>query len=67
MDLDQPKVLRLTRSVNNIRTKLNQTNPAVLAWRRDQMGRDSHASLMLMAGIRRDVFVWDVTKELPLR
>ena len=63
----KPKYLRLPRSVNNIRTKLNQSNPVVIGWRNNQMGRSQNSALMLVAGIRRDIFVWDVTKELPLR
>ncbi len=31
------------------------------------MGRLNNGSLFIIAGIRKDIFVWDVDKELPLR
>ena len=51
------KKLRLPRSVVNIRIKLNQSNPCILIPRKNYM----------IAGVRRDIFVWDWNKDYLLR
>ena len=53
----QTKKLRLPRSVVNIRIKLNQSNPCIMVPKVNY----------LIAGVRRDVFVWDWTKEQLIR
>ena len=53
----QVKKLKLPRSVVNIRIKLNQSNPCIMV---PSMG-------YLIAGVRRDVFVWNWDKEQLLR
>ena len=53
----QIKKLKLPRSVVNIRIKLNQSNPCIMVPKVNY----------LIAGVRRDVFVWDWTKEQLIR
>ena len=53
----QVKKLKLPRSVVNIRIKLNQSNPCIMV---PSVG-------YLIAGVRRDVFVWNWDKEQLLR
>ena len=63
------KRLKLPRGVTNIRIKLNHANPCCIGWRSHRMsGKTSgHGSILVMAGIRRDIFVWDLNKEEMLR
>ena len=61
------KKLKLPRGVTNIRIKLNHANPCVVGWRSNQMGRNGYGGILVMAGIRKDIFVWDVDKENILR
>ena len=63
------KRLKLPRGVTNIRIKLNHANPCCIGWRSHRMsGKTSgHGTILLMAGIRRDIFVWDMNKEEMLR
>ena len=61
------KRLRLPRGVANIRIKLNHANPCTIGWRSKQMGRKGRGGILVMAGIRRDIFVWDLHKEEILR
>ena len=51
------KKLSLPRSVVNIRIKLNQSNPCILV----------PEYKYLIAGVRRDIFVWDWNKAQLLR
>ena len=51
------KRLNLPRSVVNIRIRLNQSNPGILV----------EEPKVFIAGVRRDIFVWDWEKERLLR
>ncbi len=51
------KKLSLPRSVVNIRIKLNQSNPVVII----------AESNLAIAGVRRDIFVWNLTSEKMVR
>lgn len=55
----QIKRLSLPRSVVNIRTKLNKSNPSI--------GIFEDEKKFFIAGVRRDIFVWDWQKEQLLR
>ena len=61
------KKLKLPRGITNIRIKLNHANPCTIGWRSTQMGKKGQGSILVMAGIRRDIFVWDLNKEDILR
>ena len=51
------KRLNLPRSVVNIRTRLNESNPGILV----------EDPKLFIAGVRKDIFVWDWEKERMLR
>ena len=51
------KRLNLPRSVVNIRIRLNQSNPGILV----------EEPKVFIAGVRRDIFVWDWENERLLR
>ena len=51
------KRLNLPRSVVNIRIRLNQSNPGILV----------EEPKVFIAGVRRDIFVWDWQNERLLR
>ena len=51
------KRLNLPRSVVNIRVKLNESNPGILV----------DEPKLFIAGIRKDIFVWNWEKEQMLR
>ena len=62
------KRLKFPRGVTNIRIKLNHANPCSIGWRSHHMGsKGGKGSILVMAGIRRDIFVWDLNKEEMLR
>ena len=62
------KRLKFPRGVTNIRIKLNHANPCSIGWRSQHMGgKGGKGSILVMAGIRRDIFVWDLNKEEMLR
>ena len=61
------KRLKLPRGVCNIRIRLNTANPCSIGWRSKSMVGQGRGSILVMAGIRRDIFVWDLNKEEILR
>ncbi|TRY73174.1 hypothetical protein TCAL_08178 [Tigriopus californicus] len=49
--------LKLPRSIRNVRVKINQSNPCVIDLQK----------LLLVAGVRRDIFIWSIKSEMLLR
>eukprot|EP00095_Tigriopus_kingsejongensis_P002553 maker-scaffold309_size213625-snap-gene-0.21 protein:Tk02553 transcript:maker-scaffold309_size213625-snap-gene-0.21-mRNA-1 annotation:"glutamate ionotropic kainate 1" len=50
-------MLNLPRSIRNVRVKLNQSNPSVV----------DAKNWFLIAGVRRDIFIWNIKQEMLLR